>query len=112
MKLSRIFKFFIFSLLFATISVYGNSKVSKTPDAILYAVDTIVPEFCQHIDNEQEIFSANRTIPKVSKKIIYLENFYFDFLDVECDYNLTTSTNDSPRLRCGVKSFLHLLQLY
>ncbi|WP_313029628.1 hypothetical protein [Soonwooa sp.] len=112
MKLSRIFKFFIFSLLFATISVFGNSNVSKTPDSILYAEDTIVPEFCQHSDNEQDIFSGNRTVPKVSKKIIYLENFYFDFLEVESDYNLTFLTNDSPRLHCGVKSFLHLLQLY
>lgn len=110
--MSRIFKFFIFSLLFSTISVFGSPNTSQTSDAILHSVDHIIPELCEYCETEKEIVSLSRTVPKVSKKIAYLENFYFEFLDILSPKVKSYPTIESPLLRCGVKSFLHLLQLY
>lgn len=110
--MSRILKFFIFSLLFSAISLCGSPNASQTSDAIVHSVDHIIPELCEYCETEKEIVSLSRTVPKVSKKVVYLENFYFDYLEIKSTSSLSFPTIDSPRLRCGVKSFLHLLQLY
>lgn len=110
--MSRIFRFFILSLLLASASVFGSSNLSDASGVMLNSVDTMIPEFCECTENMQEIVSLSRTVPKVSKKVVYLENFYIDFLDILSPKVKSFPTIESPRLSCGVKSFLHLLQLY
>lgn len=110
--MSKTLKFFFSLCLLIAFSVFGNEKVSVTPDVVSYTVDTILPEFCERHDAEQDILSMGRAIPKVLKKIVYLDNFYFYFVEVAITKNHSFSSHTFPRLRCGVKSFLHLLQLY
>ncbi|MCL1670731.1 hypothetical protein [Elizabethkingia ursingii] len=103
---------YILLFFLSLVSIFSNDWTNSTTKDILQTYDSIVVHTIDvGEDTDNSILVSGRTI-HVLKKVFYDDSYFYSLLTPSKVGKKVYVTDLPIHIKCSVKSFLHLLQLY